>query len=124
MERWAKAQNKRNESTTSKMCAPDPAGGPIGEGTAGSGAADAAFAVLLERRDRASISEKQNQVFQMHMKKDVTPVNNSLYFTLLIDLQITFKTRLFLLHSLILNSSIGVKCNEEIWISCCLWWRR
>ena len=82
MERWAKAQNKRNETTSLKPnSAIDPAGGPIGEGTAGSGAADAAFAVLLERRDRASLAEKQNQVFQMHMKKDAAPVSRlSFYF--------------------------------------------
>lgn len=73
MERWAKAQNKRNESAiTGKAATAEPAGGSR-EGS-GTGAADAAFAVLLERRDRASLVEKQSQVFQMHMKKDSAPV--------------------------------------------------
>lgn len=74
MERWAKAQNKRNESAiTGKATTAEPAGGSR-EGS-GTGAADAAFAVLLERRDRASLVEKQSQVFQMHMKKDSAPVS-------------------------------------------------
>lgn len=74
MERWAKAQNKRNESAiTGKAATAEPAGGSR-EGS-GTGAADAAFAVLLERRDRASLVEKQSQVFQMHMKKDSAPVS-------------------------------------------------
>jgi len=74
MERWAKAQNKRNESSVvSKTACPEPIGGAKGEG-GGSGAADAAFAVLLERRDRAALVEKQAQVFHMHMKKDPPPV--------------------------------------------------
>lgn len=70
MERWAKAQNKRNESST-KNPNPEPAGGSVGEGPIGSGAADAAFAVLLERRERPPLDK---HTFQMHMKKDVPPV--------------------------------------------------
>lgn len=74
MERWAKAQNKRNESSTlGKSPAVEPAGGSRTEGSS-TGAADAAFAVLLERRDRAALMEKQSQVFQMHMKKDTSPI--------------------------------------------------
>lgn len=74
MERWAKAQNKRNESSVvNKSASAEPAGGAKGEG-GGSGAADAAFAVLLERRDRAALAEKQAQVFHMHMKKEAPPV--------------------------------------------------
>lgn len=76
MERWAKAQNKRNESSVgSKVALAEPAGGAKGEG-GGTGAADAAFAVLLERRDRAALVEKQAQVFHMHMKKEAPPVSN------------------------------------------------
>lgn len=75
MERWAKAQNKRNESSVgSKAALAEPAGGAKGEG-GGTGAADAAFAVLLERRDRAALVEKQAQVFHMHMKKEAPPVS-------------------------------------------------
>lgn len=78
MERWAKAQNKRNESSVgSKAALAEPAGGAKGEG-GGTGAADAAFAVLLERRDRAALVEKQAQVFHMHMKKEAPPVSNFL----------------------------------------------
>lgn len=55
---------------------PEPIGGVKGDGS--TGAADAAFAVLLERRDRASLAEKQAQVFQMHMKKDPPPVLGSM----------------------------------------------
>lgn len=75
MERWAKAQNKRNESSVgSKIATGEPVGGAKGEG-GGTGAADAAFAVLLERRDRAALAEKQAQVFHMHMKKEAPPVS-------------------------------------------------
>ncbi|XP_076045392.1 RNA-binding protein 5-like isoform X2 [Oratosquilla oratoria] len=73
MQRWAKAQNKRNESAAVKVAAPEPAGGS----TRGGGAADAAFAVLVERKDRASLVEKQAQVFQMHLKKDPSVLNMS-----------------------------------------------
>lgn len=78
MARWAKAQNKRNETIVGKVPGappmPEPIGGVKGDGSLGTGAADAAFAVLLERRDRASLAEKQAQVFQMHMKKEQAPV--------------------------------------------------
>jgi len=81
MARWAKAQNKRNETIVGKVPGAPPMPEPIGGVGAvtglGTGAADAAFAVLLERRDRASLAEKQAQVFQMHMKKDQAPVLGS-----------------------------------------------
>lgn len=77
MARWAKAQNKRTETGIIRGPGappmPDPIGG-VRDLVVGTGAADAAFAVLLERRDRASLAEKQAQVFQMHMKKDQQPV--------------------------------------------------
>lgn len=48
MERWAKAQNKRNES--GRVAGELPPGACSEGGVSGTGAADAAFAVLLERR--------------------------------------------------------------------------
>lgn len=80
MARWAKAQNKRNDTGIIRGPGAPPMPEPIGgiKGDLGTGAADAAFAVLLERRDRASLAEKQAQVFQMHMKKDQQPVLGSM----------------------------------------------
>ena len=74
MERWAKAQNKRNDS---KGNSSEPAGCGLGEGQSGSGAADAAFAVLLERRDRPNVDK--SSTFQMHMKKEA-PVSTIVFF--------------------------------------------
>ncbi|KAB7499087.1 RNA-binding protein 10 [Armadillidium nasatum] len=76
MERWAKAQNKRNESSTKSQILDQPAvGGVEIPGPIGSGAADAAFAVLLERRERPTL---EKQTFQMHMKKEVPLVLNNM----------------------------------------------
>lgn len=71
MERWAKAQNKRNESGKVAGEMPVGAGGEVG---AGSGAADAAFAVLLERRVPGAapppLLPEKSLTLKMHLKKD------------------------------------------------------
>ena len=68
MERWAKAQNKRNESGKGVG---DVASAAM-EGAAGTGAADAAFAVLLERRGAAP-PENKALTLKMQLKKDPPP---------------------------------------------------
>ena len=77
MERWAKAQNKRNES--GKNSADGSTGsGAGGEGSSGgTGAADAAFAVLLERRTANPPTETKNLTLKMQLKKEPpTPVSS------------------------------------------------
>lgn len=113
MERWAKAQNKRNESAiTGKAATAEPAGGSR-EGS-GTGAADAAFAVLLERRDRASLVEKQSQVFQMHMKKDSAPVSFSNVQNILLYILLTAFWSIN--HFLVIAMTIYILCNSPSYV--------
>lgn len=83
MERWAKAQNKRNES--GKSVGEMGPGGAGGEGGAGSGgAADAAFAVLLERRPTTASAAvpalpEKSLTLKMQLKKEpATPSHGGL----------------------------------------------
>ena len=74
MERWAKAQNKRNEST-SKSIAPEPAGGGVGEGPIGrerktvTQGGTRGINLLTRRAQEAGRTSETTGAFQIHSRK-------------------------------------------------------